>query len=199
MSKSDKELLITGFEPFGGQLVNPSWEAAAALPEYVGEYHLTRMEIPVEFTRAASMVCDTAKELKPDVILCIGQAGGRRGITPEMVGINLRDASAPDNAGHCAADEPIVPGGPAAYFATVPVKHMVNAIRECDIPCFRSCSAGTYVCNDVLYSLLHHFDGTGTKVGFIHVPFLPEQTDDSVFSLPLDDIVTALIAAIKAL
>ena len=191
-----KQLLITGFEPFGGETVNPSWEAVRLLPETLGDYKLTKLQIPTVFGRAAGTVLETARTLHPDVILCIGQAGGRSSVTPEVVGINLREARIPDNAGNQPENVPVVPGAPAAYFSTVPVRAMVGAIRDAGLPAALSYSAGAFVCNDVLFSLLHAFDGTQTKVGFIHVPFLPEQAKENAPSAPLADIVAALTAAI---
>ena len=191
-----KQLLITGFEPFGGETVNPSWEAVRLLPEALGDYRLTKLQIPTVFGRAAGTVLEAARTLRPDVILCIGQAGGRSSVTPEVVGINLREARIPDNAGNQPENVPVVPGAPAAYFSTVPVRAMVGAIRDAGLPAALSYSAGAFVCNDVLFSLLHAFDGTQTKVGFIHVPFLPEQAKENAPSAPLADIVAALTAAI---
>ena len=194
-----KTLLITGFDPFGGEHINPAWEAVKRLPDTVGDYHLEKLQIPTVFEDAAQIVLAAAHELHPHVILCIGQAGGRKAVTPEMAAINLRYASIPDNLGKMPQDRPCVPGGPAAYFATVPVRKMAEAIANANLPGAVSYSAGAYVCNDTLYSLLHHYDGTNTRVGFIHVPFLPEQAKENVPSLPLHDIVRALEIAIEQL
>ncbi len=194
-----KKLLITGFDPFGGEAVNPSWEAVRQLPERIGNYQLTKLQIPTVFDKAAQQILNCAKENNPDVILCIGQAGGRAGITPEVVAINLREARIPDNAGNQPQNVPVVREGPAAYFSTVPVRDMVSAIISAGTAGSLSYSAGAFVCNDVLYTLLHRFDGTPTQVGFIHVPFLPEQAKDNVPSMTLDQIVNGLTAAINAL
>jgi pyroglutamyl-peptidase len=194
-----KKLLITGFDPFGGETVNPSWEAVKRLPDVIGQISLTKLEIPTVFGLAAQKVMQQAELLQPDVILCVGQAGGRSGITPEVVGINLRDARIPDNADFRPDNEPVIPGGPAAYFATVPVREMVAAMTEAGFPAARSLSAGAFVCNDTLYTLLHRYDGTPVRVGFIHVPFLPSQAKEGVPSMEPDDIVRALTAAIGCL
>ena len=191
-----KHLLITGFEPFGGQNVNPSGEAVCLLPDTNGDMALTKLRIPTGFGEAARTVLSAAEDLRPDVILCIGQAGGRSAITPEYVGINLRHARIADNAGQQPQDEPIAPDGPAAYFATVPVRRMVAAAEQAGIPCICSYSAGTFVCNELLYTLLHHFRGTQTQVGFVHVPYLPEQGKPH---LPLEEIVRGLTATISVL
>ncbi len=189
-----KKLLITGFDPFGGQNVNPSWLAVERLPEVVGDFALCKLRIPTVFGDAAQAVLDRAAGSHPDVILCIGQAGGRSAVTPERIAVNIRDARIPDNRGNLVRGAPVVPGGPAAYFSTVPVKEMAAAICALDIPGAVSNSAGTFVCNDVLYTLLHHYHGTATRVGFVHVPYLPEQ---GAPSLALDTTAAALAAAIK--
>ena len=199
MTQPTKRLLITGFDPFGGETVNPSWKAVRLLPEAVGAYRLTKLQIPTVFGQAAETVLTAARELRPDVILCIGQAGGRGAVTPEVVGINLREARIPDNAGNQPVNVPVVENAPAAYFSTVPVRAMVKAIQDAGLPAALSYSAGTFVCNDVLYTLLHCFDGTQTQVGFVHVPFLPEQAKDNIPCLPLPQIVQALTAAIESL
>lgn len=192
-----KKLLITGFDPFGGETVNPSWETVRLLPERIGAYTLTKLQIPTEFHRASAAVLAAAQTLQPDAILCVGQAGGRAGVTPEVVGINLREASIADNAGFRPENEPVIPDGPAAYFVTLPVRQMVEAIRNAGLPASLSYSAGAFVCNDVLYTVLHHYSGSGLPAGFIHVPFLPEQAKEGVPSLPLERIVEALQAAIE--
>ena len=190
-----RKLLITGFDPFGGETVNPAWEAVKSLPDEIGEYVLCKLGIPTAFGLGAQMVLEKAAQFRPDLILCIGQAGGRDAVTPERIAVNIRDARIPDNRGFQPSGERIVPEGPAAYFATVPVEKMAQAIRDAHIPGAVSNTAGTYVCNDVLYTLLHHFAGTQTRVGFIHVPYLPEQGSPS---LPLDQAAAALAAAIRA-
>ena len=191
-----KKLLITGFDPFGGEKINPAWEAVKLLPEIIGEYMLCKLEIPTVFGLAAQRVMEKAEEVKPQVILCIGQAGGRSAVTPERIGVNIRDARIPDNGGNQPRGNFCVPEGPAAYFATVPVMAMEEAIRAAGLPATVSNSAGAFVCNDVLYTLLHRYAGTDVKVGFIHVPYLPEQGTPN---LPLADTVKALLAAIEAI
>lgn len=195
----NKRLLITGFEPFGGETINPSWEAVRQLPEQIGSYNLTKLQIPTVFGEAAEKILDKAALLQPDVILCIGQAGGRDRVTPEVIGINLRESRIPDNAGNQPVNVPVVEKGPTAYFSTVPVRDMAAAIEAAGIPSALSYSAGAFVCNDVLYTLLHHYQGTQTQVGFIHVPYQEEQAGEGSFSLPLAEIVRALSAAISSL
>ena len=194
-----KKLLITGFDPFGGASVNPAREAVMALPDVVGDYALTKLEIPTVFGLAAETVLQAAEALCPDIILCVGQAGGRAAITPEVVAINLREASIPDNHGNQPRNIPVVENAPAAYFSTLPVRAMAESVKAAGIPCSLSYSAGVFVCNDLLYTLLHHYDGTDTRVGFVHIPYLPEQAKEGVASLPLEDAVRGLTAAIQAL
>lgn len=190
------KLLITGFEPFGGSSINAAWSAVDSLPERIGAWELHKLQLPTVFGTAAQRVLAAAEELRPDAVLCVGQAGGRGGVTPEMAALNLRFARIPDNAGQSPMDEPVIPGGPAAYFATLPARVMTNAIQAAGLPAAVSYSAGVFVCNDLFYSLLHHFRDTPTRVGFIHVPFLPQQGEPS---LPLKDTSAALVAAILAL
>lgn len=189
-----RKLLITGFDPFGGATINPAWEAVKLLPDTIGDFELCKLEIPTVFGLAPETVIKKAEQVCPDVILCIGQAGGRAAVTPERIGVNIRDARIPDNAGNQPSGMFIAPQGPAAYFSTVPVKEMAQAICDAQLPGTVSNSAGAFVCNDTLYSLLHHYVGTSVKVGFIHVPYLPEQGTPS---LPLTQTAAALEAAIK--
>ena len=190
-----RKLLITGFDPFGKDTINPSWEAVQRLPDVVGDFALCKLQIPTVFGKAANCVLQQAEIFQPDVILCVGQAGGRGAVTPERIAVNIRDARITDNAGVQPQDELVVHDGPAAYFSTVPVVEMADAIQKSQFPADVSNSAGTFVCNDVLYTLLHHYHGTATKVGFIHVPYLPEQGTPS---MSLAQIIDALCAAISA-
>lgn len=190
-----RKLLITGFDPFGGEKVNPAWKAVEALPDTVGDFALTRLEIPTVFGEAGQRVLEKAAQVQPDMILCIGQAGGRAAVTPERIAVNIRDARIADNKGNQPQGEFVAADGPAAYFATVAVEKMAQAITDAGIAGTVSNSAGAFVCNDTLYLLLHAYHGTAVKVGFIHVPYLPEQGTPN---LPLEDTVKALRAAIGA-
>lgn len=194
-----KHLIITGFDPFGGESVNPSWEAVSRLPDTVGSYRLTKLRIPTIFGLAAERVLEAAAKDAPDVILCVGQAGGRDAVTPERIAINMASAGKPDNAGNQPVEAPIVPGGPDGIFATVPVRAMAEAITAAGLPGKISNTAGTFVCNDTLYRLLRHFAGTSVRVGFIHVPYLPGQAKEGVPAMSLAEMIRALTAAIKAL
>ena len=191
-----KKLLITGFDPFDGATVNPSWEAVKLLPDVIGEYELCKLQIPTVYGLAPRTVLEKAAEIQPDVIISVGQAGTRKAVTPERIGINVRDARIADNAGCTPKDEPIVPGGPDGLFTTLPLKAMIAAICDAGLPGAVSNTAGTFVCNDCLYSLLHRYAGTDVRCGFIHVPWLPEQGEPN---LSLQDTVRALTAAIGVL
>ena len=189
-----RKLLITGFDPFGGAAVNPAWQAVRLLPDTIADFEVHKLEIPTVFGKAADTVLDKAEEIRPDVILCIGQAGGRDAVTPERIGVNIRDAKITDNESNMPKGEFCVPEGPAAYFATVPVMDMAQAIWDAHIPGAVSNSAGAFVCNDTLYCLLHRYAGTDVKVGFIHVPYAPEQGSPN---LPVERTAAALEAAIR--
>lgn len=190
-----KKLLITGFEPFGAEKINPSWEAVNLLPSEIKGFALTKLLIPVVFGEASETVLKTAKEIAPDVILCIGQAGGRNKITPELVAINLRHAKTPDNNGYAPEDEPIIKNGKEAYFSTLPVRKIAKAICDAGIPAEVYYTAGTYVCNDTLYRLLAYYENSETKVGFIHVPYSTAQNKEP--AMAIDDIIKAIKIAIE--
>lgn len=189
-----KRLLITGFDPFGGAQINPAWEAVRRLPDTAGDYELCKLMIPTVFGKAAETVLETARQFQPHVILCVGQAGGRGAVTPERIAVNIRDAKIPDNAGNQPVGQFVAEDGPAAYFATVPVVKMAEAVQSQGLPGQVSNSAGAFVCNDTLYGLLHHYAGTDVKVGFVHVPYLPEQGEPS---MTLADTVRALLAIVE--
>ncbi len=163
-------LLLTAFEPFGGEAVNASRLALSALPDRVGPWELRKAVLPVIFGAAGEQAAALAELWRPEAVICLGQAAGRKQVTPELVAVNLRFARIPDNAGNSPADLPVVPEGPAAYFATLPVREMARAMEEAGVPAAVSYSAGAYVCNDLFYTLLHRFHDTDTRVDFIHVP-----------------------------
>lgn len=195
------KVLITGFQPFGGESINPAYEAVKRLPEEIAGARIIKKEIPVVFREGARIVCEEIKKERPDIVICVGQAGGRSGITPEFVGINYQDARTADNAGNQPNSEPIQKDGPAAYFTKLPVKAMVAEMTEKGIPASVSYSAGTYVCNDVMYQLLYDIDKSFPNIqgGFIHVPYAQEQVEDKpgTASLPLETIVKGLEICIR--
>ncbi|KXJ37719.1 pyrrolidone-carboxylate peptidase [Bacillus spizizenii] len=197
-----KKVLITGFDPFDKETVNPSWEAAKQLNGLeTDEAIITAEQIPTVFRTALDTLRKAIQKHQPDIVICVGQAGGRMQITPERVAINLADARIPDNEGHQPIDEEISPRGPAAYWTGLPVKRMTAKMKENGIPAAVSYTAGTFVCNYLFYGLMDHISRTPhIRGGFIHIPFIPEQTiDKTAPSLSLDTIVRALrIAAVTA-
>lgn len=195
----EKKLLITGFEPFHGEVINPSWEAVSLLPEQVGPWRLTKLRLPVVFGKGAALAEEAARKLSPQGILSVGQAGGRDSVTPELVAVNLRNASIPDNEGNMPQGEAVVPGGWDGYFSTVPARELAQKLSRQGLPCKLSYTAGTYVCNDVFYTLLHRFREEGVPVGFVHVPFLPEQAGEGQPSMAIEEIARVLEALILAL
>ena len=196
-----KKLLLTAFTPFDGERINPALEAVKLVKDKIGKLKIVKLEVPTVFGKSIDTVREAIEWERPDFVLSIGQAGGRAEITPERVAINLNDARIPDNEGNQPIDEPIFPDGENAYFSTLPVKAMVEAIRKEGLPSSLSNSAGTYVCNHLMYGVLYYLDKRPRmKAGFIHVPYIPEQVKDKkeMPALPLSDIVRGLEAAIQA-
>ena len=193
------KIIVTGFDPFGGEKINPSIECVKAFPEIEG-VELIRLELPTVFKESAKRLNEVINEVKPDAVLSVGQAGGRPGITMERIAINVDDARIPDNISQQPIDEIIQTEGAAAYFSTLPIKRIVKAIREAGISTEVSNSAGTFVCNHIMYQAL--FAATKAektfKAGFMHIPFIPEQTTDKP-SLPLEESTRALQIAIETI
>lgn len=197
------KILVTGFDPFGGEPTNPSWETVRRLPDTVAGAQVIKVEIPTVFGRSAQAVHAAILEHDPDVILSVGQAGGRFAVSPERVAINVDDGRIPDNDGQQPIDTPIQADGAPAYFSSLPVKAMVTAMRTAGIPAALSNTAGTYVCNHVMYQVLYMLDREfpEKRSGFVHVPYLPEQVVDKPGepSMGLDELVTALTAGLGAI
>ena len=191
------KLLLTAFDPFGGGTVNPSLEAAKRVGAVPG-VDIIKLEVPTAFGASVAAVTAAIEVHRPDAVLCVGQAGGREDLTPERIAINIDDARIPDNAGNQPVDIPVAEDGPAAYFSTLPVKAMTAAIRAAGLPASLSNTAGTFVCNHLMYGVLHHLaqHRPGTRAGFLHVPFLPTQGTPN---LPLEDITKGIEAAITAI
>lgn len=170
-------VLLTGFEPFDGETVNPSWEVVKQLDgTMIAGQPVIARQLPCVFGEALSVLYAAIEDLQPRLVIAVGQAGGRVDISVERVAINVDDARIPDNKGQQPVDTPIVDGGPAAWFSTLPIKAIVSALRDRGIPASVSQTAGTFVCNHVMYGLLHQLQGKrGQKGGFIHIPYLPEQ------------------------
>lgn len=177
MNKNPPRILLTGFDAFDGETVNPSWEAVRALHgRRVGGHLVVARQLPTEFAASLRQLKAAMRELKPAIVLGVGQAGGRAQLSLERVAINLQDARIPDNAGTQPIDEPVITGGPAAYFSTLPLKVMLAALQAADLPAEISHSAGTYVCNHIAYAMLHlAAKRRGVRAGFIHIPYLPAQ------------------------
>jgi len=200
-----KTVLLTGFEPFNKATINPAWEAVRALEGWQGEagghhFQVEVRQLPCVFGDANEAIAALVTELHPDVVIAVGQAGGRAEISVERVAINVDDASILDNDGQQPVDVRIVDDGPAAYFSTLPIKAIVRAMRGQGLIAGVSQTAGTFVCNHVFYGLMHHVAGQPIKAGFIHVPFLPEQTagrPDAPPSMALDDIVAGIRIAVE--
>lgn len=193
------KIIVTGFDPFGGETINPSIECVKALPEIEG-VELIRLELPTVFKESPKRLNEVINDVKPDAVLSVGQAGGRTGITMERIAINVDDARIPDNISQQPIDETIQTEGEPAYFSTLPIKRIVKAIREAGISAEVSNSAGTFVCNHIMYQSL--FAATKAekpfKAGFMHIPFIPEQTTDKP-SLPLEESTKALQIAIETI
>ena len=197
------KILNTGFDSFGGETVNPAYEAVKLLPDTIAGAEIIKLEVPTQFHRAGAVLEDAMQRHKPDAVICVGQAGGRAAITPEKVAINLMDGRIPDNAGYQPVDVPIREDGETAYFASLPVKAMVQRMRDAGIPAAVSYTAGTYVCNYLLYTLLYLIDKKYPNVrgGFIHVPYAMEQVINKPLGTPsmdLRQIARGLETAVEA-
>jgi pyroglutamyl-peptidase len=169
-------ILVTGFEPFGGQSLNPSWEVARALHGLkLQGAQVTAVQLPCVFAQALPVLQEALVTHRPDIVLALGQAEGRCDFSVERVAINVMDARIADNAGAQPIDVPVIAGGPAAYFSTLPIKSLVAGLRAAGFPASVSQTAGTFVCNQVFYALQHTLAGQGVRSGFVHLPLLPEQ------------------------
>ncbi|HDX9705812.1 MULTISPECIES: pyroglutamyl-peptidase I [Bacillus cereus group] len=176
-----KTVLLTGFDPFGGESINPAWEVAKSLHEKtIEEYKIISKQVPTVFQKSISVLKEYIEELNPEMIICIGQAGGRPDITIERIAINIDDARIADNEGNQPVDVPVIEEGPAAYWSTLPMKAIVKRLHEEGIPASVSQTAGTFVCNHLFYGLMHELEKRDKKIkgGFIHIPFLPEQASN---------------------
>lgn len=197
------KILVTGFDPFGGEIINPAIEAVKLLPESINGAEIIKLEIPTVNHKSLEKIEAAILQYKPDVILSIGQAGGRADITVERIGINIDDNRIPDNEGNQPIDMPIFEDGENAYFVNIPIKRMVNSIRKVGVPASVSNTAGTFICNHVTYGVKYLIEKKyhGKKSGFIHIPYLPEQVVDKPGqpSMALESIVKGIIAALEAI
>ena len=196
------KVLITGFDPFGGESINPAWEAVKEIRDEIAGAEIVKMQIPTVVGKSIEKVHNKMAEIHPDVVISVGQAGGRFGVTPERVAINVTDARIPDNEGHQPIDEVIFEDGDTAYFSNLPVKAMVQAIKDAGYPSSLSNTAGTYICNHVMYGILYyiHKEFPDVRGGFIHVPYAASQVVNkpNTPSMAIADITAALEAAISA-
>jgi pyroglutamyl-peptidase len=197
------KILVTGFDPFEHEPVNPSWEAVKRLPDKVDGAEIIKVQIPTSFARSGEVLHGAIVEHDPDVIVSVGQAGGRFAVNPERVAINIDDGRIADNDGEQPIDVPVRDDGPPAYFSSLPVKAMVTAMRRAGFPAAVSNTAGTFVCNHIMYSILYMIDREfpGRRGGFIHVPYIPQQVVDkpNAPAMSLDDMATALAAGMAAI
>jgi pyroglutamyl-peptidase len=202
LSKGGSVVLVTGFEPFGGDATNPSWEICTRLPKEISGRRVEICRVPCEFRRAIEVVAEAIERHHPDIVISLGLAGGRNRIGVERVAINVDDARIPDNAGAQPIDEMIAANGPPAYFATIPVKAIARGVRAAGVPAEVSNSAGTYVCNHVMYGVLHYLAASGNhaRAGFIHVPYAESQVLDKrdAPALSIESMTRGVEAAIAA-
>ena len=196
------KVLVTGFDPFGGESINPAWEAVKVIKDEIAGAEIVTMQIPTVVGKSIEKIHNKMVEINPDIVIAVGQAGGRFGVTPERVAINVTDARIPDNEGNQPIDEPIFADGDTAYFSNLPVKAMVQAIKDAGYPASLSNTAGTYICNHVMYGILYYIQKEFPHVrgGFIHVPFAASQVIEkpNTPSMAIADITAALEAAIQA-
>lgn len=196
------KILITGFDPFGGEKVNPALEAVKLLPNEILGSEIIKLEIPTVFGKSHKVLREAIIKNNPDVVISVGQASGRFGIAPERVAINIDDARIPDNEGNQPIDEKIFEDGKEAYFSNLPIKAMVAEIKENGLPASVSNTAGTFVCNHVMYAIMYMIEKEFTNIrgGFIHVPCIPAQVVDKVGvpSMSVEDISKGLEYALRA-
>jgi pyroglutamyl-peptidase len=198
-----RQVLMTGFDPFDNEPINAAWEVVQRFQGYVQSgFSVAVRQLPTVFETSLQVLETAISDVKPDVVICVGQAGGRSAVSIERIGVNLDDARIPDNAGDTPSERPIHVDGPAAYWSTLPVRHMVNGVRALGIPAEESYTAGTYVCNHTLYGLMHMLAQprfAGVVGGFIHIPFLPSQAirHKNAPSMHADDIEKALRQVIE--
>lgn len=199
----EMKVLVTGFDPFGGEKLNPALEAIKSLPAQIQGAEVRWLEVPTVFYKSAKILEEEIRLYQPDIVLCVGQAGGRKGLTPERVAINQDDARIPDNEGNQPIDRPIQLDGPPAYFSSLPIKAMVQAIKEEGLTASVSNTAGTFVCNHLMYQVLYLVEKEfpNIKAGFMHIPYMAEQVVDKPHTPAMDlvDIVRGIEAAIRAI
>jgi pyroglutamyl-peptidase len=202
IKKDLPRILLTGFDPFGGESINPSWEAVRALDgKRIGGHRIVARQLPTEFAGSLRLLKAAMREVEPAIVLGVGQAGGRTQLSIERVAINVQDARIADNAGAKPIDEPVIAGGPAAYFSTLPIKAMLAALHAHGLPAEISQTAGTYVCNHIAYAMLHlAANKRDVRAGFIHIPYLPQQAAHTrgAASMAQSDVIRGLDIALRS-
>lgn len=197
------KVLITGFDPFGGEKINPAWEAVNALPSCIDGAEIIKVQLPTVFKKSALKLFESIDAIKPDVVLCVGQAGGRFNLNVERIAINIDDGRIPDNEGYQPIDVKIFDDGENAYFSNLPIKAMVEESKKAGVPAAVSNTAGTYVCNHIMYSLLYYINKHNLNIrgGFVHVPYIAEQVmgKKNVPFVELSAMTKGLEACIRAI
>jgi pyroglutamyl-peptidase len=197
------KILVTAFEPFGTETINPALKILELLPDRILGQIIIKLEIPTIRYKSVNAIIEMIVKHRPDIVLSLGQAGGRSDITIERIGINVDDYGIEDNERNLPVDEKIVMDGPDAYFVNLPIKDMMRSIRDADILASISNTAGTFVCNHVIYAIRHYCETNQTHIhsGFIHVPFLPQQVIDkpAIPSMPLETMVKGVVIAIETI
>ncbi|MEW6128903.1 MAG: pyroglutamyl-peptidase I [Acidobacteriota bacterium] len=199
-----KKVLLTAFEAFDGETINPSMEALLAIKKISFDgVTIDVLELPVDRFVALAMVLERLRETRPDVVIMLGEAGRRYRVTPERVAINVDDFRIPDNVGNQPKGEAIVEGAPVAYFSTLPIYEIVDGLKAVNIPAAISNSAGTYLCNRIFYAVMHHLaeNQLTTRAGFIHLPYIHEQVIDKKYDFPSlsrETVIAAVRIAIEA-
>lgn len=194
-----KKILITGFDPFAHYSLNPSWEAVKLLPATINNYQIHKLRLPNIFGLAPRMLLEEAERVQPDVILLTGMNSGTTNIEINLAALNVQDAFIEDNLGHKPWNKPIIESAPAAYFATIPVHELVSSLRAQQLPVQLAFASGGFVCNEIFYRTLHAYAGSAVRVGFVHVPLMPEMVFDEALARPLQETTAILQTIIEQL
>ena len=192
-----KKLLISGFDPFGGESINPAWETVKLLPDQIGDHTLEKVMVPTVYGEAGKTLIRKYEEIRPDAVIMVGQAGGADSVRAEVVAVNIRDARIPDNKGNQPWDVPVVKDGPNAYFSSMPLHDIVPKMIGEGLNIRLSYSAGTFVCNDIYYTACHYLSGGSVKACFIHVPYLPEQAGEKYPSMTQGEMISVITRFIE--
>lgn len=194
-----KSILITGFDPFAHYSLNPSWEAVKSLPDVISDYQLHKLRLPNIFGLTPRLLLEEAERVQPDIILMTGMNSGTTNIEINLAALNIQDAFIEDNLGHKPWNKPIIEEAPAAYFATIPVHELVSSLHAQKLPVQLAFASGGFVCNEIFYQALHAYANTAVKVGFVHVPLMPEMVFDETLARPIEETTTILQTIISHL